>query len=318
METRAHHVLVGAFTLLAAALALLFGLWAGKALTDYQWDEYEVVFTEAVTGLGRGGVVQYSGIVVGEVQELALDPADPGRVIVRIRVESNTPIKTDTTARLAMIGLTGITQLQLRGGSPGSPRLREVTPRGQVPRIAAEDSPFAQLLASSETIITTANDVLLRLDRMLDEETVGNLQRSIAHLEQLTGSLAGEREQIAATLRDARSGMARLDRLLAAAEGNMDGVGRSVALLDRELPGLLQQLDRSLAAFESFSTHADAVVVENRAALRQFGQGGLPQAAPALAELRRLLRELEQLTSRIEEHPRHTLFGGTVPEEFTP
>ena len=30
MEPRAHHVLIGSFTILAAAAALLFALWLGK------------------------------------------------------------------------------------------------------------------------------------------------------------------------------------------------------------------------------------------------------------------------------------------------
>ncbi|WP_028770007.1 MlaD family protein [Silanimonas lenta] len=318
METKAHHVLVGAFTLAVAVLALLFALWTAKVVSDRSWDEYEVVFTEAVTGLSRGGVVQYNGIAVGEVRELFLDRKDPSRVIARIRVVADTPVKTDTTARLAFVGLTGVTQIQLSGGSPGSPMLKDRLEGGGLPRITAQESALAKLLASSEDITTTASDVLLRINRMLDDQTVANVSRTMAHLEQVTGTLAAEREEIAGMLRDARSAAERLDRVLAKAEGTLGGLDRSVAAIDRDLPGILQKLDRSLVEFEALSKNANLLVEENRGAVEQFSRSGLTQVGPTLAELRSLLRQLNRATARIEESPSRALLGGPVPEEFKP
>jgi ABC-type sugar transport system ATPase subunit len=50
--------------------------------------------------------VQYNGIQVGEVSQLKLDPRDPRKVIARIRVAADTPIKVDATAKLGLLGLT--------------------------------------------------------------------------------------------------------------------------------------------------------------------------------------------------------------------
>src|SRR5690606_13238633 len=102
METRAHHVLIGAFTLLVVAAALAFVLWLAKSHTDQDYGVYDVVFNEAVTGLSKGGGVQYRGITVGEVTQLSLAPDDPRKVIARIRVAGQTPIKVDTHAKLAL------------------------------------------------------------------------------------------------------------------------------------------------------------------------------------------------------------------------
>src|SRR5512146_3439170 len=115
METRAHHVLIGLFTIIVSLLGVLFALWAANYAANRDWDEYEVVFTEAVTGLGTGGIVQYNGINVGEVRRLSLDPKDPRKVVARIRLTAGTPVKIDTKAKLAFIGLTGVAQIQLSG-----------------------------------------------------------------------------------------------------------------------------------------------------------------------------------------------------------
>ena len=57
METRANYILIGLFTLIVAALLIGFGLWAAKFASESSWNEYDVVFSEAVTGLGIGGTV---------------------------------------------------------------------------------------------------------------------------------------------------------------------------------------------------------------------------------------------------------------------
>ena len=123
METRANHVLIGAFTLAVCLLAVLFALWAAKYTTEKSFNEYDVVFSEAVTGLSVGSQVLYNGISVGAVRRLSLDRDDPRKVIARIRLASDTPVKTDTRAKLALTGLTGVAIIQLTGGSPGSPAL---------------------------------------------------------------------------------------------------------------------------------------------------------------------------------------------------
>jgi len=318
METKAHHVLIGAFTLAVAVLAMLFALWAAKTVSDRQWDEYEVVFTEAVTGLTRGGVVQYNGIAVGDVTELKLDAADPSKVVARIRVGAGTPVKTDTTAKLAFVGLTGLVQIQLSGGSPQSPMLKDASAEDGLPRIAAQESAFAKLLNSSEDITTTASDVLIRINRMLNDETVENVSKTMAHLEQVTGTLAAERGEIAQLLRDARSSAERLDRVLATAESTMGGLDRSVAALDKDLPQILAKLDRTLTEFEALSGNANALVSENRSAVQQFSRDGLTQVGPTLAELRSVLRQLNRAAAKIEERPSSVVLGSPTPEEFTP
>ena len=88
METRAHHVLIGAFTIGIFLIALGFVLWMSKTGVDRGFVDYDIVFTEAVTGLSTGGVVQYNGIKVGEVTQLHLAPDDPRKVVARVRLDA--------------------------------------------------------------------------------------------------------------------------------------------------------------------------------------------------------------------------------------
>ena len=160
METRASHVLIGAFALATLILGFLFVLWVGKLSLDREWDYYDILFTEAVTGLTVGGAVQYNGIQIGEVRKLSLDPKNPSRVIAHVRVAGDTPVKVDTKAKLAFTGLTGVAVIQLSRGSAKAAPL-ERTPGQTWPTIVADTSALQKLLTSSEDIITSLNDVII-------------------------------------------------------------------------------------------------------------------------------------------------------------
>ena len=314
METRANHVLIGMFTLIVAFLAVLFALWAAKYSSDKNYNEYDVVFHEAVTGLGKGGIVQYNGIAVGEVKELHLDPKDPNRVIVRIRVGSDTPIKVDTQAKLALIGLTGVLQIELSGGTPGSARLVAKDDE-MVPVIMAKESALSKLLNSTEDIATTATDILIRLNRMLSEDNVRRITLTLDHLETITGTVATQKQDIAELLRNVRSASARLDSTLAHTDQLM---GKLDQKLISQLPPLVAKLDLSLAHIESLTRNADKLIADNRTSMTDFSNQGLTQIGPALEDLRHLIRDLNRMSDRIESSPAGFVLGHGKPKEFKP
>ena len=174
METRANYVLIGAFTLAAAAFMLLFGLWAAKYTSDKDWRHYDVIFDEAVTGLTEGGSVQYNGISVGSVDDLRLDPDDPRKVIARVKLRAETPVKTDTHAKLSFTGLTGTAFIQLTGGSPEAPLLASEN---------GDDVPLIQTEASAlQNIAETANKLVTRLDKVLSEDNIRNITDTLKNL----------------------------------------------------------------------------------------------------------------------------------------
>ncbi|MFC6671584.1 MlaD family protein [Marinobacterium aestuariivivens] len=123
METRAHHVIIGLFTLLGLGLALAFGLWLAKSGNDRDTLRYRVVFSEPVSGLTEGSLVQYNGLRVGEVSRLQLDPQDPRRVWADIEVSQSTPVNQGTRARQAIANITGAANILLSSGALDAPPL---------------------------------------------------------------------------------------------------------------------------------------------------------------------------------------------------
>ncbi|OXS13558.1 mammalian cell entry protein, partial [Zobellella denitrificans] len=212
METRAHHVLIGVFTLAVAAAVLLFALWLAKAGGERDARRYDILFREPVSGLSVGSAVQYSGIRVGEVERLTLDPDDPRQVWARVRIAGDAPVKTDTRARLALTNITGAAHIELSQGSPESPLLAR---DDEIPVIVAEPSPLARLRLNSEELLLAITTLMDNANRMLSEDNARHLGRVLANLDATTSTLAAQQDSLAAGLQSLAAAGDQLQRLLA-------------------------------------------------------------------------------------------------------
>ena len=307
METKANYVLIGAFTIIIAAALLLFGLWAAKYSSERSWQEYEVVFREAVTGLSVGSPVQYNGIAVGSITKLSLAPNDPRQVVARIRLDASAPVKTDTRAKLAITSLTGPSIIQLSGGTPQAPALTSVDKR-EVPVI--QTSPSAL-----QNITDTANRIVERLDQVLSDQNVARIGATLANLETISGSLASRDEGLQSLIARARDAATNLDRTLDTTNGTIQRLDQNLV---KQLPPILGKLESTLSKLDKAAGNADAILGENRAAINSFASDGLGQLGPTLSELRSLIRDLRQVSDRLEGNPARYLLGRDAPKEFEP
>ncbi len=307
METKANYVLIGAFTIGVSLFLLLFALWAAKYSSDRSWQQYQVIFNEPVTGLSTGSSVLYNGIAIGTVEALSLAPQDPRQVIARVKLQADAPIKVDTRAKLSMTGLTGSTFIQLTGGSPEAPRLTSRDNR-EMAVIQAEASAL-------QNIADTANRLVARLDEVLSDENVQRIAQTLENIEQMTGAVAGQREDLRTLIVNARAASEKLGTTL-------DTTNRALTDLDRELvqklPGIVARLDATLAKMDTAAGSADAILSENRTAISSFANDGLAQLGPTLGELRALVRDLRRISDRLDNNPAGYLFGRDAPKEFEP
>lgn len=312
METRAHHVLIGLFTVIVVAAALLFGLWLAKSSSDRQFAYYQIVFNEAVTGLSQGSAVNYNGIRVGDVTQLKLDKQDPRKVLAQVRLGGDTPVKQDTHAKLALTGVTGLAVIQLSGGSPESPPLQGKA--GELPQIVADPSPLSRILANGEDLVMNINDVVARASALLSPENMDRISRTLDHLDKATGAVADQRDdirtllkQLAEASRQANDTLAQTQRLVQTANGLVDNQGKAT----------LDSARNALASVERVTANIDRLLNDNRAAING-GMQGFSELAPAIRELRDAAGSLRGVTRRLDDNPAGYLLGRDRSKEFVP
>ena len=304
METRAHHILIGLFTALAGAGLMLFVMWMSQSVVDSDIKRYDILFREAVSGLSVGSVVQYSGIRVGDVEQLTLDPEDPRQVWARVRVAANTPVKTDTRARLALLNITGASGIELSEGTPQSAFLGG---NDSIPIIEAEPSPLTQLRVSSEELLVNVTTLVESANRLLSEENSAYVTRVLSNLDTVTTALAEEQQVLREGLQSLVSAGNDISRLINTVED----------LTLRHGDPILGNAGETLATMQRISLQLEAVVGENRDALNQ-GMQGIAELDPAMRELRATIFNLNSLVNRLGDDPAGFLLGGDNIREFEP
>jgi phospholipid/cholesterol/gamma-HCH transport system substrate-binding protein len=304
--------LIGLFTVIVVAGALLFGLWLAKSSVDTEFKDYEIVFNEAVSGLSNGSAVQYSGIKVGDVVMLRLDPNDPRRVLARIRLGGDTPIKEDTQAKLALTGITGTSIIQLSGGTPQSPTLKGKD--GDLPTIVASPSPIARLMNDSSDLMAGVNVLMNNANQLFSSENVARISSTLENLEQTTGTIADQRgdirqamQQLASVGKQASATLEQTTALMRNANGLLNDQGK-------QMFGSAEQAMKSL---EQSSATINTLLSTNQDSLNN-GMQGLNGLAPAVRELRDTLSSLRTISQRLEANPSGYLLGNDKNKEFTP
>ena len=194
MEPRAHHVLIGLFTVVTIAAILLFALWLGDSQGNREYTWYEIGFRQGVSGLSEGSPVQYSGIEVGNVAELRLDPENPSHVLALVRVYEDVPVRENTKASLSLANITGAMTIQLSGGTADSKILKG--DRRNPPYIQAEPSQLSALMSNSESLFQRADDFLTNANQFLSEENADNLTAALENLRTASDSLVSETENL--------------------------------------------------------------------------------------------------------------------------
>jgi phospholipid/cholesterol/gamma-HCH transport system substrate-binding protein len=145
METDRRYFLEGLFIIGLSLAAALFFVWLAN--TGRRDDvTYRIHFADSVSGLALGDPVKFRGVDVGMVKAMVIDPDDPRRVQVDVRLRKEAPVKTDTKASLKLKGITGVVFIELNGGNPNAESLVATTPKGTIPEIPSEKTGLALVI----------------------------------------------------------------------------------------------------------------------------------------------------------------------------
>ncbi len=196
MERHAHYALVGVISTLLFIAGVVFVVWLGQYQFNRQYDPYRIVFQGPVRGLSEGGEVQFNGIKIGIIQHIALEAADPNKVIMDIRATAGTPVRVDSEATTELQGISGIDVIQISAGTPSKPLLRDVD-HSDRPTIRSKPNALSSLLLGGGQMLQAANEALGRVNRVLSDGNIASLTVAVGDLRVTTDALAAHRQLFA-------------------------------------------------------------------------------------------------------------------------
>jgi len=341
--TRAQKLRLGVF--LAVGLTALVGgliVLAGMKLGETR-DEYVVRYTEgqvSLSGLEVGSPVKYSGIRVGRVEAIRIDPDDVSVIQVKLSLDEGTPVAEDSRANLGSMGITGLKYIELSRGSakarvreageeipPGTSFMDDLTTQAGaiakkastvLDRVAAFTAPemkdrVASILEHTDELLENVNATVSENREQL--KTLGaNLSTTAERLARLTEELTGTAERVNRLLDESRP---HLTRVLDESAGLVAEARQTRARLDRvlaEAEGLLQEgrtvlgpehLQQTLLSVNRLIDRGQLLLVQSR-----------ENIVEAVGYLRDTAENMAQLSRRLREDPSLLLLGESDGGDF--
>jgi len=296
MERNAHYAMVGLISIFLTIGAAVFIVWLAGDQFQQRYDVYDVAFHGPVHGLSIGGGVYFNGIKVGEVTKLRLDAKDPKAVEARIRITSDSPVRTDSTASLEPQGVTGVNYIQISAGSINAPLLKKVTPFGEVGVIQSTQSTLESLLEGGGNVLTRAVEALDRFNRLLSEQNINEVSGTLADIHAISTKLRNQDQMLADLDASVKSINQTSDKIGALAD-------ESRALVNGDGKRTLVNLADAAAELKLAAADARIVVTKLQEPASDFATTSLPQINRTVTSLQTAAESLDRLVGELERNP---------------
>lgn len=166
-------VLVSAVLLVAAAFAIANLHFGGH------YNHYHSVFKFAA-GIEEGAPVRFAGLKVGRVNKVGVDPKDPTQVEVDIEVKADTPVSSESSAKVSQLTMLSETYVEVTPGKAG-PQL----PDGSLLK-STELQDLNALIAKMNVLADAAQPLIVDLRKDLNDVSE-KANKVLANIDELTG-----------------------------------------------------------------------------------------------------------------------------------
>jgi phospholipid/cholesterol/gamma-HCH transport system substrate-binding protein len=320
METRSNHVLVGAVVLGLLAAVMIAAFWFSR-ISDGQDREFDIFFKQSVNGLAKGSGVNYSGVPSGQVKAIELWKRDPSFVKVRISVKDGTPVLQGTTATIAGVGFTGVSEIVLDGAVKGAPPIRcpsENTllacPDG-VAVIPTKPGALGELLNNAPQLLERLSTLTERLTELLNDKNQQSIAGILTNVERVSGALADRSPEIAATLAEARITAQRTGIAV-------EQIGKLAAttdtLLNDEGRPLMADLRKSVQSATRSIDTLDKTIAEAQPGVRTFSRQTMPEVNQLVHDLRETSRAFRGVAEKLDQQGAGSLVGSPRLPDYKP
>lgn len=181
MMTHEQKTRLGIFLSLATVIfVIVAGFFLLPKLND-PGEVYVITFRDtSINGLTVGSLVKYRGVEVGRVVGIRLSPTDLDCVHVEVKIRPGLVVKTDMSALLVFVGITGQKYVEISGGTVTAPNLKA---HGTIPAGRG-------LGEKADDIVNNLQTTAKRITELLSPENVAKFSAFLDNTEKGTAALS--------------------------------------------------------------------------------------------------------------------------------
>lgn len=287
MEKDARYFAVGIFISLSLAMFVGFLIWVTGTHDTRNYKKYTVHFTDPINGLKMGGMVQYKGVEVGKVIDIRLAPERNDLIKVDIEVQENAPIYAGTKASLAMMGVTGMVYMDMATDVSDTQPV-PVIPGEKYPVIQGSGTNLAKILADIPEISRQVLEITRKLNGLLDEPNMNELDVIISNIEHLTRDL---------------NGLLSVENVNNATM-TLENVSRTTS----DLQDIVKRFENTADEIDKAVRSISDVVNSNEANINKFTQDGLDQIMKMSYETQKMAESIRRTADKLSQDPSQIIY----------
>jgi phospholipid/cholesterol/gamma-HCH transport system substrate-binding protein len=306
METRSNHVLVGGVVLILIAVLALFIVWISRFGAEGK-REYDIYFKQSVDGLAKGSSVNFSGVPIGQVKEIALDAKSPEFVRVRVTVDDKTPVLLGTTASIQG-SFTGPSTVQLDGAQQGKPLIscENSSCALGVPVIPAKAGGIGALLSNAPALLERLTTLTERLTGLLSNRNQASIAGILDNTNKLSKALSDRGPEIAATLAETRIAIQKAG---VASQQIGDLAQTTNGVLANDIKPTIANLNKAVSSAQRSMETLDAAIGDARPGLQSFSKQTIPEMGQLIHDLREMAASLSSVAEKIDRGGAGSIVG---------
>jgi len=290
MYSKINYTIVGFFIFTFTIALIFFAFWLGDKGDENNQKKYLLRVSESVVGLSKDSGIKMKGVNIGLVDKISINPNNIEEVNILISIQKDIPIKEDMRGVVKMYGLTGLSYIEITGGTNES-KILEKKDNEKYPIIKSTSSLMGRIEGNFAMLSTRVMSILKQSEKLLSDENIdkfGTILSSIDKMSKKTLTLEDEAIYFIKNLRVV-----------------VNDINNS---FDRVVNNLNIDISPALKSFITTSNRFDYTIKRGDYNFKKILQ-------PMITDIRVLTTQIEDLSISLERSPSDIIFKSSTPKK---
>jgi len=296
MYSKVNYTLIGFFVLLFVSGVILFAFWLGDKGDEDNFHSYILNTKESVTGLSPNSGVKMKGVDVGHIKSIGINPNNIEEVHILLSIKKEIPIKVDMKGLVKMYGLTGLSYVEISGGSNSADDL--VSSDGKPPIIPAGVSFYGRVEENIGNISIKLERALDKIDKLLTQSNIEKFHSIMTNIDKVSAKTLTLEEDAIVTLKGVQVALGDFNQTFRMLSDDFHTIATSV---DKNVEPTLKQVTKMSEDIARLTKNIEKTIKRGDYNLKRM-------FAPMIVDIRELSHELESLSTHLNRSPSDILF----------
>jgi len=310
MYSKVNYTLIGAFVVLFVVAIISFAFWLGNRGVEDNYTLYLLRVKESVTGLSKDSGIKMKGVDIGIVKSISINPDNIEEVDIIVKIKNNIPIKEDMFGIIKMYGLTGLSYIDISGGTNSSSLL--IAKNGSLPIIKSGVSLLSKLGNNLDEVMIKLVTLLDKSQSLLSDKNIENFSKSLYNFQKLLEKTLVLESQAIKTLKEGEDTLVVIKKSIKEFSKDFHIVSSNINLATRDI---YKEIIPSINSFTKMSRSLDKMVITFEKSVIRGDYNMQRIMKPIIIDLQELSIQIEQIATEFEESPSDILFKSTKPQK---